>query len=93
MLGVNNHHIGVKLPGGDGKPLGLRVSIPQLLIYGEGTYWVSLYLGDNEDPEDFDVIEDAFSFELLKTNVYSSPTMLIPQLNLYYQPDLNIEYI
>ena len=90
ILGVHNRQLGIQLTPSKGNQTTIRVEIPELLLYGEGNYFVDLYLGDSHFEENFDIIENAFTLQLSQTNVYQSHKLLDPSMNAYYQPDLKI---
>ncbi|EAY28513.1 ABC transporter ATP-binding protein [Microscilla marina] len=88
VLGVNNQQQGVVLSSKDPQKGTITITIPQLLLYGDGNYSLDLYLGDQQHI--FDVILDALSFRLIPTDVYKSGVLPKTYFNHYYQPDLTI---
>jgi lipopolysaccharide transport system ATP-binding protein len=86
ILGINNRHLHHPLHPTHPYKGELEVVIDKFHIFGEGEYFVDLYLGD--EFTSFDIIENAFSFYLIRTNVYQSSELLNPQLNKYYQSDV-----
>lgn len=88
VIGINNLQLGLTLTPPN-KPQGIiQIDIPQLLLYRTGRYYIDLYFGDNHQV--FDVILNAVSFQIQKTDVYKSGILPQSSINWYYQPHLTM---
>jgi lipopolysaccharide transport system ATP-binding protein len=89
ILGINNKHYADNLVN---KPVDhgtISMKIPNLpLIQGE--YFVDIFLGDGN--EDFDIIENAFAFNVEARKFTESSLMVNPTINLFYIKDVFWSY-
>ncbi|GAB4401300.1 MAG: hypothetical protein OHK0053_23830 [Microscillaceae bacterium] len=90
VIGINNQHLCQKLPNQKDEPLDIHIAIPQLLIYREGLYSLSIYLGDAETDKNFDIIELAAYFKVLKKKAFGNGRMLDERHNLFVQPGVEM---
>ncbi len=82
LIGINNRHTGDFFEIQKNKISTLKIEVPKLPIYKEGTYTVDLYLGNfNTDNE---ILHNAFSFNIFKTDVFKSSNLLDNHINLIY---------
>jgi lipopolysaccharide transport system ATP-binding protein len=82
ILAVNNRHYSQKLftiPSTTGT---ISILFDKFPIYGEGRYFCDLYLGNTE--YDYDIIYDAFYFELNSSDPLLSGYLLDPVINQFY---------
>ena len=87
ILGLNNHHLGNQLIISKGK--GKRnIEIKDFPIFAYDRFWVSLYFGDKAD--DYEVLQDIFSFEVVTGDVYKSGNILDLQFNKIYHKGISI---
>lgn len=89
ILHVNNRQFGkILVQKSQNQKGALTFEIPQLLLFGEGIYFIDLYLGDRNETHEF--VPQAIYFQLKDNDVYQSQELLNKQFNIYYQPDLKM---
>lgn len=88
LIGVNNLHTLEKL---NGKILNgiISFTLSKIAIYGSGKFGVDLYFGDNED--NFDIIKNAFSLNLIPKTLIEGGATLNPYLNRVYQQNITFK--
>lgn len=82
IMAVNNKHYAKKLftqPVSKGT---FKINFQQLPVYGQGRYHCDLYLGTQE--YDYDIIYNAFYFDLNSSDPLLSGYLLDDQLNQFY---------
>jgi hypothetical protein len=82
ILAINNHHYAKKLflvPSIKGT---ICIDLDDFPVYGEGRYFCDLYLGNSE--YDYDIIYDAFYFDLNSSDPLLSGCLLNPLFNHFY---------
>ncbi len=93
IIGINNKHLGVRLNNSVFNNGIFSCIIPGLPLYGNRTYFVDLYWGNND--ECFDIVLDAFNFSVEPSDVYNTAHILDERLNTIIVPkikfDLTIE--
>jgi lipopolysaccharide transport system ATP-binding protein len=82
IIGVNNFHYSTPLLTIPQKSSTIVIEFEKLQIIGEGLYYADLFLGDKDD--DFDVINDAFYFEIQASNPLLGKSTLDSSLNSFY---------
>jgi lipopolysaccharide transport system ATP-binding protein len=82
ILSVNNRHYGKRLFSVPTDIGTISIVFDQFPIYGEGRYFCDLYLGNTE--YDYDIIYDAFYFELNSSDPLLSGHLLNPAENQFY---------
>lgn len=85
-IGINNKHKGIKLTSNN-KNKYITVEINSLPIYSNDIFYVDLFLG--EDNFDYDVIMEAFQFELETSDLYESAQFLDLKFNKVVVKDIN----
>jgi lipopolysaccharide transport system ATP-binding protein len=80
FMRFNNIHIGdqIKIKKGIGK---INIVIQNFPIYKSGEYYLNLYLGDT-DTSKYEVVEDALSIIVEKSNIFNSNRMLEEEHNI-----------
>ena len=86
IVGINNRHTNQKLLNENLEGI-ILLEIKDINIFGSGEYSVDLYFGDNGD--DFDVVYDAFTLELLAKDSYKTGYLPNPSLNKVYLPKIS----
>lgn len=87
IIGINNMHTDQKLSNENFEGV-ICFKIDNFNVYGNGEYPVDLYFGDNGD--NFDIINDAFSLELITKDSYKTGYLPNPVLNKIYLPHISI---
>lgn len=82
ILAVNNRHYALRLCSVPADTGTISIVFDQFPIYGEGRYFCDLYLGNTE--YDYDIIYDAFYFELNSSDPLMSGYLLDPAYNQFY---------
>lgn len=85
-IGVNNRHKGIELIS-EGKEKTITVEIGSLPIYRNDIFFVDLFLGENS--YDYDIIADAFQFEIEAVDIYESSNYLDLRFNKVVVKDIN----
>ncbi len=88
LIGINNRHTGNNFFIKKGEKITFKTEIPKLAIYKEGEYYVDLYWGNHG--VSYEVLEDAFTFEVEKTDIFGTSNLLDPKLNLIYTNEVNL---
>ena len=89
LIGWNNKHIGKKIQLKVNRPGELSILIPGFNIFRPGRYFVNLYFGDSSS-NFYELLYDAFSFQVNHENVYNSDRLLNPEWNSLYIPNISI---
>ena len=88
VMGINNRHCGQVLFNEPVSKGTVVTEFGYMPLYGEGQYSVDLYFGDSE--VNYDVVEDAFSFELKSADAYGSGRELDKSINEIFFKEINM---
>ncbi|GAB4280915.1 MAG: hypothetical protein Kow0068_05300 [Marinilabiliales bacterium] len=88
LIGINNRHIGKNFRIEKVNKKVVHTTINNFPLYKAGTYTVDLFLG-NQD-KNFDVIIDAFSFDVEIVDIYKTGNFLDEKLNMLIVNDIDI---
>lgn len=91
IIGINNHHLGNSLEIKEGKGVGV-VKIEDFPIYGEGIFFINLYLGDINSVE-YEFLESIISFNVVIDDVGLKGNKLDPSWNRLFHKKITIETI
>ncbi|MEQ8531356.1 MAG: ABC transporter ATP-binding protein, partial [Imperialibacter sp.] len=86
VIGINNIMQNVKLALNGAKEGYISVSFKELLIYRRGKFSVDLFL--NDGVKSFDIVRNAFWFQVEEADVYHSGKPPEGELNLFFQPGI-----
>lgn len=85
-IGVNNKHKGIELISEEKEKI-VTIEIDSLPIYRNDVFFVDLFLGENSF--DYDIITDAFQFEIEAVDIYESSNYLDLRFNKVVVKDIN----
>lgn len=91
IIGINNHHLGNSLKIKRGKGVGV-IKIEDFPIYGEGTFFINLYLGDINSAE-YEFLESIISFNVAIDDINLKGNKLDPSWNRLFHKKISIETI
>lgn len=91
IIGINNHHLGNSLVIKKGEGVGL-IKIEDFPIYGEGTFFINLYLGDINAVE-YEFLESIISFNVVIDDINLKGNKLDPSWNQLFHKKISIETI
>ena len=80
IIGINNRHTGDIFTIKKGEIKTLSINLPDFPVYRNGIYWVDFFLGNRNT--NYEIIENAFSFEIECFDIYKTANILDPKLNL-----------
>ncbi|MEO6550168.1 MAG: polysaccharide ABC transporter ATP-binding protein [Ferruginibacter sp.] len=86
VLGINNLNYGQRFLSEPSTKKTIVICFEYFPIYGEGRYFVDLYLGN--DMTDYETIKNAFFLDIRLTDVFLSGTPLNPNLNSIVVKDI-----
>ena len=86
LIGVNNRHTGNNFSVEEGEKVRLITEIKEFPIFKEGVYSVDLFWGNYDTS--FEILRDAFYFEVERSDVYKTGCILESRLNLVYTKDV-----
>jgi len=78
-IGINNLNCGLKIFEKETQKGWIEIEIPTFSIYGEGYYYVDIFLGNYDS--DYEVIENKVKIYLKETDIYLTGKLLSNQLN------------
>jgi lipopolysaccharide transport system ATP-binding protein len=82
MINISNHDMGIRLHTSDNGKGTIYFSIPALPLYGDATYYIDIYFGEESRKPDF--IENAITFKLEPRDVFGTGQFLSPKVNAVY---------
>jgi lipopolysaccharide transport system ATP-binding protein len=85
-IAINNLIIGEKIFQNETPKGWIEIEIPVFSIYGEGYYYIDLFLGNHDT--DYETIENEIKIYLKETDVYLTGKLLSNQLNKFVINDI-----
>lgn len=86
LIGINNRHTANNFCIEKDEQVRFITEIKEFPIFKEGVYSVDLYWGNFDTS--FEILRDAFYFEIEKTDVYNTGCIIESSLNLVYVKDV-----
>jgi len=86
LIGINNRHTGTKFSIEKGEKIRFITEIKEFPIFKEGVYSVDLFWGNYDT--NFEILRDAFYFEVERTDIYKTGCILESSLNLVFTKDV-----
>jgi len=87
LIGINNRHLNQRFLLKAGEIKYFCLEIEKLPLFKSGIYTVDLFFGNYN--ENYDIINDAFSFEIEKRDVYNSSHLLTNSINQIFVDNIN----
>ncbi|MGE4288390.1 MAG: ABC transporter ATP-binding protein [Salinivirgaceae bacterium] len=88
LIGINNRHTGAFFNVPKNKKQIFRVVLSSFPIYRNGIYSVDLYWGNHNTS--YEIIYDAFTFEVDRADVFKTAILLDSKLNLIFTEHVNL---
>ncbi len=91
IIGINNYHLGNSLCIKKGAGVGI-IKIEDFPIYGEGSFFINLYLGDINSAE-YEFLESIINFNVVIDDINLKGNILDPSWNRLFHKKISIETI
>jgi len=89
LINISNHDLGKRLYAGKQGEGTISFQIDALPIYGDGTYYIDVQMG--EESKKNTLIENAISFKLEPKDIFGTGTFINPKLNTMFPGKVSLE--